>query len=165
MSAESPGRQRLVANIRATQERWRRLVADVPRDRMEQPGAMGDWTFKDVALHLTGWRRRTILRLEAAARGEPEPPNPWPSDLGDDEDDTINAWMHERTKDRPLDEALAEADSIWDEFAAVVETLPENLLTDPARFDWMESVALADGDFAGQLDEHEPGVRAWLAGA
>jgi hypothetical protein len=26
----------------------------------------------------------------------------------------------------------------------------------------MEGVALADGDFAGHLDEHEPGVRAWL---
>jgi hypothetical protein len=73
--------------------------------------------------------------------------------------------MHERTKNRPLDQALAEADSIWDDFAGVVETLPENLLTDPARFDWMEGVALADGDFAGHLDEHEPGVRAWLAGA
>jgi hypothetical protein len=165
MSEETAGQQRLIANVRATQDRWRRLVSDVPRERMEQPGAMGDWTFKDVALHLTGWRRRTIRRLEAAAAGEPEPPNPWPDDLGDDEDDTINAWMHERTKDRPLDEALAEADAIWDEFAAVVATLPEDLLTDPTRFDWMEGVALADGDFAAHLDEHEPGVRAWLARA
>ncbi len=124
---------------------------------------MGHWTFKDVASHLTGWRRRTINRLEAAARGEPEPANPWPSDLGDEEDDTINGWMHERTKDRPLDEALAEADGIWDEFAAVVETLPGELLTDPSRFAWMEEQALADGDFAGHLDEHEPDVRRWLA--
>jgi hypothetical protein len=162
MSA-ADARGRLAGNVRATQDRWRRLVADIPRDRMEQPGAMGDWTFKDVASHLTGWRRRTILRLEAAAKGEPEPPNPWPADLGDAEDDPINAWMHERTKDRPLDEALAEADGVWDEFVALVERLPEDLLTDPNRFAWMEGVALADGDFAGHLDEHEPDVRAWLA--
>lgn len=164
MSDGTP-RDRLIANIRATQDRWRRLVADVPPERREEPGAMGSWTFKDVALHLTGWRRRTINRLAAAARGEPEPPNPWPDDLGDQEDDTINAWMHERTKDLPLDKALAEADAIWDEFAAIVESLPDDLLTDPDRFRWMEGVALADGDFAGHLEEHEPDVRAWLARA
>ena len=44
------------------------------RPALEQPGAMGDWTFKDVAAHLTAWRRRTVVRLEAAARGEAEPP-------------------------------------------------------------------------------------------
>jgi len=76
-------RDRLVAHVRDVQARWRQLVTDVGEDRMEQPGAMGDWTFKDVASHLTGWRRRTILRLTAAGRGEPEPPNPWPADLGD----------------------------------------------------------------------------------
>ena len=156
-------RTRLIEHLGAVRERWRRLVADVPPGRMEQPGAMGDWTFKDVAAHLTGWRRRTVLRLQAAARGEPPPPNPWPADLGDQEDDTINAWMHERTKDLPLDRVLADADGIYDEFTAAVAALPADLLTDPGRFDWMEGVALADGDFSGHLDEHEPDVRAWLA--
>ena len=70
MTDEAAARDRLIGNVRATQERWRRLVADVPRDRMEQPGAMGDWTFKDVALHLTGWRRRTIRRLTATVRNQ-----------------------------------------------------------------------------------------------
>lgn len=157
-------RTRLIEHLAAVRERWRRLVADVPPERMEQPGAMGDWTFKDVAAHLTGWRRRTVLRLQAATRGEPPPPNPWPADLGDQEDDTINAWMHEQTKDLPLQRVLADADGIYDEFTAAVRALPADLLADPERFDWMEGVALADGDFSGHLDEHEPDVRAWLAG-
>jgi hypothetical protein len=154
---------RLIAHIRDVQQRWRRLVADVNDERMEEPGAMGEWTFKDVAAHLTGWRRRTILRLKAAARGEPPPANPWPAELGDDETDPINAWMHDRSKDRPLAEVLAEADRTYDDFVAVVETLPPDILTDPNRFGWMEGVALADGDFGGHLEEHEPDVRRWLA--
>ncbi|HYH92692.1 MAG TPA: maleylpyruvate isomerase N-terminal domain-containing protein [Candidatus Saccharimonadales bacterium] len=158
-------RARLIAHLRDVQQRWRGLAADVGKERMEQPGAMGDWTFKDVASHLTGWRRRTILRLRAAAAGEPEPPNPWPAELGDAEDDVINAWMHDRTKDDRLDAVLAEADGVYDDFIAVVETLPAELLTDPDRFGWMEGVALADGDFSGHLDEHEPDVRRWLARA
>jgi hypothetical protein len=129
---------------------------------MEQPGAMGEWTFKDVAAHLTGWRRRTVMRLEAAARGEPEPPNPWPAELGDAEDDSINAWLHDQTKDRPLAEVLADADAVYDNFIAAIEALPIDLVTDPNRFHWMEGESLADGDFSGHLDEHEPDVRAWL---
>jgi hypothetical protein len=156
-------RSRLISHLRDVQARWRRLAADVGEERMEQPGAMGDWTFKDVASHLTGWRRRTVMRLEAAGRGEPEPSNPWPADLGDEEDDTINAWMHDETKDRPLAEVLADADGVYDDMIAVVETLHDDLLTDPDHFAWMEGVALADGVFSGHLDEHEPDVRRWLA--
>jgi hypothetical protein len=165
MTDDAP-RARLIAHIRDVQERWRRLVTTVAGagdKRMEEPGAMGEWTFKDLAAHLTAWRRRTVLRLEAAARGEPQPPNPWPAALGDDEDTPINAWMREQSRDRPLAEVLADADGVYDDFVAVVETLPPNILADPNRFDWMEGVALADGDFAGHLDEHEADVRRWLA--
>jgi hypothetical protein len=160
---DDEARARLVAHIRGTQQRWRRLVTEVGDGRMEEPGAMGDWTFKDVASHLTSWRRRTVLRLEAAARGEPAPVNPWPAELGDEEVDPINAWMHERSRDRRLADVLAEADGVYDDFAAAVETLSPDILTDPNRFAWMEGVALADGDFSGHLDEHEPDVRRWLA--
>jgi hypothetical protein len=161
---DDDARGRQIAHIRGLQERWRRLVAEVPDERMEEPGPMGEWTFKDLAAHLTGWRRRTVMRLEAAARGEPPPANPWPAELGDDEDDPINAWMHDQSRDRPLAEVLAEADRVYDDFVAAVETLRPDMLTDPKRFDWLGGAALAEADFAGHLNEHEPDVRRWLAG-
>ena len=154
-------RDQLIERIEGVRERWR-LLADVGYDRLEQPGAMGDWTFKDVALHLTAWRRRTVNRLEAAARGEPEPPNPWPAAFGEDEDDVINGWIHDQTKDRPAGEAIAEADEVYDDFVAAVRALPIEAVVDPARFPWLEGVALADADFGGHLDSHEPDVRSWL---
>lgn len=153
----------VVDRIEQIRDRWRRLVADVGEQRMELPGAMGDWSFKDVASHLSAWRRRTIDRLEAAGRGDPPPPAPWPAGLGDAEDDPINAWIHERTKDRPLSDVLAHADATYDAFLAAVLALPPKDATDPERFDWLEGEALVDADFAGHLDEHEPDVRRWLA--
>jgi hypothetical protein len=156
-------REALIEELRAVRERWRRLVADVGPDRLEEPGAMGTWTFKDVAAHLTAWRRRTVARLQAAARGEPEPPSPWPAELGDNEDDPINAWIHDQTKDRPASELLAEADAIYDEFIAAIRALPSEVVTDPDRVPWLQGNALADGGFGGHLDEHEPDVRRWLA--
>jgi hypothetical protein len=157
-------REALIEEVRAVRERWRRLVADVGPDRLEEPGAMGDWTFKDVAAHLTAWRRRTVARLEAAARGKPEAKAPWPAELGDDEDDTINAWIHDRTKDRPAAELLAEADATYDDFIAAIRAVPSDAVTDPSRFASLEGNALADGGFGGHLDEHEPDVRRWLEG-
>ena len=156
-----------VERIEAVRDRWRRLVADVGEERMELPGAMGHWSFKDLALHLTAWRRRTIARLEAAARGESPPPAPWRADLGSSEieDDPINDWIHERTKDRPLREALDEADATYDAFIAAVRGLQAEDLTDPRRFDWLGGTAFADYGPGGHLDEHEPDVRRWLASA
>ena len=162
--ADDP-RAALVDHIEAIRERWRRLVADVGEERMEEPGAMGDWTFKDVASHLTAWRQRTIARLEAAARGEPEPPPPWAADLGsrDLEDDPINAWIHERTGDQPLSDVLADADATYDAFIAAVRASRAEDAVSADRFAWLEGRSLVDSDFSGHLDEHEPDVRRWLA--
>ena len=150
----------LVAHIRAEHDGWRALVAEVGEERLEQPGPMGDWTFKDLAAHLTGWRERTIRRLEAGP-GQ-EPPTAWPSNLTDD--DEINQWIYEQNRDRPLREVLAEADASHQRLAAAVEALPEEDLTTPGRFTWMEGKSLAGGDLFGHLhEEHEPDIRAWLA--
>jgi hypothetical protein len=158
-------REALIERIEGVRGRWRRLVADVGPDRSDVPGAMGDWTFKDVAAHLTAWRRRTVDRLEASARGEPEPPPAWPAELGNAEDDPINAWIHDQTTDRPASELLADADAVYDDFIAAIRALPLSAITEPGRYPWLEGEALATADFGGHLDEHEPDVRRWLASA
>jgi len=155
-------RAEFVQRINFAHKRWRRLVADVGEERMELPGAMGDWTFKDVASHLTAWRRRAIGRVAAAGRGEPVPPSPWPADLGEDEDDPINAWIHDQTKDRPLPDVLADADLAYDDLVAAIQALRVDNTTDLQRRGWLGPNALVDFDPAGHLIEHEADVRRWL---
>lgn len=58
-----------IADIKADQQFWRELAAEVGPDRYGEPGPMGAWSFGDMAGHLAGWRNRTIARLEALARG------------------------------------------------------------------------------------------------
>ena len=154
-------REELTARIRSEQRLWRELVAEVGHERMNEPGPMGEWTFKDLVSHLAGWRGRTLARLEAVAHGREIPPAPWPGEL--DDDDGINAWIRERDAHRSVDDLLADYDHSFDRLAAVVAALPDDALTARGRFPWMGDDALVEAPLFGHLhDEHEPAVREWL---
>jgi hypothetical protein len=116
---------------------WEQLVRAVGEERMEQPGAAGAWTFKDVVAHLNGWRVRTLARLDAARTGaEPAPP-PWPADLDEDSDAglaQINAWIERAGRERSLEEVLGAARRSFDQMRDAVLALAEEDLADPSRY-------------------------------
>ena len=105
----------LLDELKAENARWEALLSEIGEERMTQPGVAGDWSVKDIIAHLVGWRRRTVARLRAASRNEPEPPSPWPAHL--QEDDEINNWIYESNRDRPLVDVLADSrqlsSSLW----------------------------------------------------
>ena len=156
-------RQRQVAAaIRADQQLWRDLVAEVGRDRMLEPGPMGEWTFKDLTAHLAAWRNIRIPMVEAVARGEAIPATPWPASM-DDDYDAINEWFQDRDRDRSLDDVLADYDRSFERLALAIESLPESAAHDPNALPWAEGTAAVDIDFTDHLHgEHLPAIRAWL---
>jgi uncharacterized protein (TIGR03083 family) len=155
-------REQVLDEIRREQAAWRTLVDEVGRDRMDEPGPMGVWTFRDLVGHLAGWRNRRLGLLEAKVRGEPDPGPPWPPGL--DDDDRINAWIREHDAGRTTNDLLADYDRSFDRLAAVFRDLPDEVLSDRNAFSWMEGTAPIDGDWFAHLhDEHEPSIRAWLA--
>lgn len=151
--------------IRADQRFWRGLVAEVGRDRMAEPGPMGEWTFRDLAAHLAAWRNVRIPQIEAVARGEAPPPPPWPTELDDDDDiEAVNDWLQARDLDRPLDDVLDDYDRSFERLAAAIEALPETVAADPNAFEFTGGTPIVEGDFTEHLhEEHLPGIRAWLA--
>jgi hypothetical protein len=155
-------RDELLEDIQREQRVWRDIVAEVGRDRMNEPGPMGEWTFKDLVGHLAGWRGRTIARLEALANGRADPPTPWPPELKDD--DSINAWIRVRDRKRSLDDVLTEYDRSFDRLAAVIRALPGEALVTPGYLPWRGDTRLLDVSFFGHLhEEHEQGIREWLS--
>ena len=149
-----------IAGIRADQQFWRDLAAEVGPDRYGEPGPMGDWTFGDMAGHLLGWRNRTIARLEAAARGEPDP-IPFEPDT-DDEIDAANVEMRDNDAGRPPAELVDAYTYSYDRLIRALEALPDSMLTDPTALPFAEG-PLIDAAFTGHLhEEHALDVRAWL---
>lgn len=162
----APTREEALAAFDAARREHMAFLASIPRERMTEPGATGPWSVKDVIAHVAAWRDRTLARLEAAAAGQPEPPPPWPAELN--EDDPINAWFYEQHRDEPLDAVLARWDASFDRLREVSVALPDKALVEKGYFPWLEGSALIEALQVGFLghfrEEHEPTLRAWLAG-
>ncbi len=164
--AETPGKSELLAQIERERTFWEQLVAEVGEEHMLEPGATGDWTFKDVVAHLNGWRSKTLARLEAVRSGQIPAPPPWPAHLNEEDDvEEINAWIYQANGDRPLREVLDEYQRSFSAMRDGVSALSERDLTERGRYDWLEGEALAavlTASFGHLHEEHEPALRDWL---
>lgn len=160
-------KDRLIELIHRERTDWEKLVAEIGNARMNRPGLAGDWTFKDVAAHLTAWRRSAIERLRAARLGEKPPPPPWEHvpRVGDDFE-PINQWLYQQNRNRPVADVLREALESLQQLEEAVQALSEQDLTDPLRFSWMGGASLASSVTRESMDhfygEHEALIRAWL---
>ena len=155
----------ILAKLKADEAAWQSLVADVPPARLNEPGPMGEWSFRDLVSHLLSWRNRTIGRLQAAAQGAPRPLAPWP--VGMTEDDPINAWFRDQDAGRSADDLLAAYAASFDRVAGAVAALPAAAFiaesaTTPGYFRWRDSSGEIESDFSGHLQDHVSDVREWL---
>jgi hypothetical protein len=152
----------LLSELKSENKAWEDLLADIGEDRMQESGVAGAWSIKDIVAHLAAWRRRTVGRIEAVANGRPEPAPSWPAELHEDEE--INAWFHARDRGKSVRDVLAESRGVFQELVSAVAKLPEDALSDPARFPWMEGAPLSGAAFFGHFhDEHEADMRAFLS--
>jgi len=151
-----------VAGLKADQQFWRDLAAEVTPERFDEPGAMGEWTFGDVAGHLVGWRNRSIMRFEALARGEPDP---LPEDVeSEDRVHAMNDQIREDHAGRSAAELVAAYDASYDRLIRALEALPDEVFAEEHVIEWVGE-PLLNLTLTGHLhEEHMPDIRAWLHG-
>ena len=153
----------LLNGLQAENQQWEALLDQIGPARMDQPGVTGDWSIKDIVAHLTGWRRRTVARLQAAQRGESAPPPPWPAHL--QTDDEINAWIYASNQGRSVRAVLAESQQVFQQLLAAIAGLPDEVLMDVQHhLPWLEGHPFDTAAFFAHFhEEHELEMRAWLA--
>lgn len=162
-------REQAIEQVAAERAAWQALLAEIGTERMEEPGPMGDWTFKDLVAHLWFWQDRTLARL-AAGPGQLGKPMPWPPEMGDEDEisdwDEVNAWIRDQYRNLPLFDVLQMHDQQFQQVADLLASMPDEHLLVPGAFGYpgMEQVAMVDAEFFDHFhDEHEAAVRAWLA--
>ncbi len=154
----------LLALIEQERTAWEDLLGAIGEARLTQPDFADGWTFKDVAAHLTAWRQRAVVRLQAVQRDEKPSPPPWAGVPA--EDDAVNEWIYQANRFRPPADVLRESRQSLADLAAAVAAVPETDLFDPHRFPWLEGTSLAETIMGNSCDhfftDHAPTLRAWL---
>jgi hypothetical protein len=158
-------KQELLNKIQREAEEWEKFLGEVGEEQMEQPGATGDWSFKDVVAHLSTWHERSLALLEAAVCNQ-APSAFWHGGWDEDDDETVdktNGWIYEKNRNRPLSDVLEESRQQFRRMENVVKELPDSKLFDANLYEWTEGYPLARLIGFGHFhEEHEPTLRRWL---
>ncbi|CAN5727626.1 hypothetical protein BH23CHL5_BH23CHL5_09270 [soil metagenome] len=168
MPAQFHPKAKVIAAIDDEQSKWNDLVGRVGTAHMEIPGAAGDWTFKDVAAHLSFWMEPALLKLESLANQEIFEFIPsWPQNLTDPE--TINAWAYEQSRDRSVDDVLAESNDVFLRMRNACEAINDETLNAIDLFDWQNGEPFSQWVvdrrmFNHYYQEHEEAIRNWMTG-
>ena len=148
---------------------WEDLLDQIDPARMEQLGLNGIWSMKDMVAHLNEWNRDLVDRLQAAQRGEPTPPPPWPAEITDQ--DEINAWIYEHHRERSLQDVLEDTEQVFQRLFDVIKNLPDDVQIETLIYSgrtfylvWIGDERFPAGEFFYHWhDDHEPDIRAWMA--
>ena len=160
----SLNKKQLLTEMQSEQAAWLALLDEIGEENMTQPEVAGGWSIKDIVAHITGWRRRTVLRFRATLDPTVDMTPYWPAELDeDDEVDEINAWIYKANRDCPLADVLNDSREVFQQLVAAVDALSDEQLNDPQRFSWLEGERLTGAFIFGHFhEEHEPDMRAWL---
>ena len=158
-------KKQLLAEMQSEQAAWLALLDEIGEENMTQPEVAGGWSIKDIVAHLTGWRRRTVLRFRAALDPTVDMTPDYPAELDEnDEVDEINAWIYKANQDRSLADVLSDSREVFQQLVAAIDALSDEQLNNPQRFPWLEGERLTGAFIFGHFhEEHEPDMRAWFS--
>lgn len=104
------------------------------------------WAAKDHVAHMTFWRQRLVLHLQALLRKVPQPKA--------EDFEQLNPLLFEQQRYRPWSDIIVESDQVYAELIAQAAQLSEEDLTAFNRFDWMREGGPLYTSFMGNCYEH-----------
>lgn len=128
---------------RRIDESWDAFLAvldEVPEDRLEQKGACGVWSVKDLMAHMAYWDDRAVLVADTIGEGREVEPINW-QEVNTQEAALRSSWS--------VDESRREMHAAHERLLEAVDRHPD---LDPELW--------KDNTF-GHYDEHAADVRAW----
>ncbi len=161
--ADPTSKAALLDRMQESYTAFEALLAPLNTEQLCTPGVNGEWSIKDILVHLTVWQKRVSTWLEALTRHQESPLDPI------DDDKKMNAFndaTFAANRARPLSEVQAD-------FRATVQRLEEQTrrteqddLFTPGRFAWFGGEPLwknIAGNTFEHYEEHAPVIQVWLA--
>jgi hypothetical protein len=153
-------KQDLVARLAGARNQLLSLVRTMPAQRLETPGAVGDWSVKDVIGHIASWEDRLLTLAQMVLNGHAAKIE-W---IGSDEE--LQAWNHKQY--------LRKQAWTWDETIRDLALMREEVLWNigwsaPEQLFQQHVLAVSAVSAAGLLEgivehdqEHGAQLRAWI---
>ena len=153
-------KETIISKLTTSRKEILDLLDMLSPQEMEIPGVVGQWSLKDLLIHLTRWEAELIKLLWQAKGGS----QPTTVHFIRDNADEINARWFEESRSRPFE-------MVWKDFLAVREQtlrrtkdFSESDLNDVQRYKWLDGRALwewiAEDSFKHEA-EHAEHIRAW----
>ena len=153
----------LLENLQSKRAEWDAVLAEVPPDRMAEPGVAGEWSVKDIVAHLTYHERWFADRLQERLRGETYVPN----ELDTMEFDRRNDLIYRQNRDRSIEDVLSESRQTFQRLLEGVQAHSEEFLTQPQQLEGVPVPLtiwkMLRGDVYEHYGLHIPSIREWLA--
>ena len=163
------------ATLREVSTKLDALLERLDETEMKGVAIHGDWMVKDMLAHLAAWERLEAGWIEAVLAGETPllyaPDFEWNEPDWRKRVETIhryNAHVLEQSKERALDDVLAEFRTTQRRMQALVRRLPEHALTDPTVLFWLAVEVPRDpwtpipvNSYEHYID-HSKWIQAWI---
>lgn len=150
----------LLEALETSHEHLLSLIDGLSPDELTQPGAVGEWSVKDILSHLLIWEAETI-KLLYMARLNRKPDTAHFKTMSDDEQ---NAIWQKQFKDRPYELVWNDYASIRDQTIERISDFSDADLNNPKLFPWMQGSSLSQllESFILQHEaEHTSALQRW----
>lgn len=149
----------LLKALTETRAAWEVLLAQIDEEQMQQPGAAGKWSVKDVIAHVAWCESEIVPVLRTHVMT--------PSDFWNLSEDEGNEIAYQQNKDRPFYDIVNEERQAYTALLEVLQQLRDEDLNDPHYFKNMPKACrpwqLIAGNSFKHYEDHMPSLRDWLA--
>jgi hypothetical protein len=133
-------REEMIAQLHADRGRFEEILNGLDSEEMEIKGVQGEWSVKDIVVHITAWERHGIGWIQSLAKGQKlEMPVPETSiEILRKNMAALNAEIHKKNESRPLQDILEESRHTFEMLVKEIEALPEERLDETFNYEWSE---------------------------
>jgi tetratricopeptide (TPR) repeat protein len=136
----------LIDLLRQAQISQNTFIQELPLAERAAIGTPEFWAAKDHVAHMTFWRQRLVLTLQALLRKAPQPQS--------EDFEELNPIIFEEQRYRSWSDIIAESDQVYADLIALADQLSEEDLTAFNRFDWIHEGMPLYTSFMGNCYEH-----------
>jgi uncharacterized protein (TIGR03083 family) len=131
----------LLKDIRTERGALEEFLSALTPPQMVMPGAIAEWSVKDVLAHLAEWEQLLLVWYQAGLRGE-IPPLPAPG-YSWAQMDELNQKIYEKYRDNSLEDVQDYFRTSYLQVLEAVQAMAEDELFPPGRYTWTKKNALA----------------------